>query len=92
MVQACNYSRLWVKPLFSYYNGGSQKLTFVEDENIISNDEELAKTFSQFFVASVKSLNINENKDLLNPTQNLTGPADIALKKFENYPSILDIK
>ena len=45
-----------------------------------------------FFVEFVKSLNINENKALLNPTGNLTDPVDIALKKFENHPSILDIK
>ena len=39
--------RFWniVKQLFSNYNGGSQKITLVKDENIISNDEELAKTF-----------------------------------------------
>ena len=54
--------------------------------------EELAKTFNTFFVQSVKSMNINENKALLNTTGNLTDPVDIALKKFENHPSILDIK
>ena len=86
--------RFWntVKPLFSNYNGGSQKITLIEDENIISNDEELAKTFNQFFVESVKSLNINENKALLNPIEILTDPVDIVIKKFENHPSILEIK
>ena len=29
---------------------------------------------------------------MLNSTGNLTDPVDIALKKFENHPSILDIK
>ena len=86
--------RFWntVKPLFSNYNGGSKKITLREGENIISNYEELAKTFNTFFVQSVKSMNINENKALLNTTGNLTDPVDIALKKFENHPSILDIK
>ena len=37
-------------------------------------------------------MNINENKALLNPTENLIDPVDIALKKFESHPSILDIK
>ena len=60
--------------------------------NIVSNDKEIAKIFNHFFVESVKSLNINENKALLNPIDNLTDPVDIALKKFESHPNILDIK
>ena len=80
-----------VKPLFSNY-GGSRKITLIEDENIITSDEELAKTFNHYFVESVRSLNIHENKALLNPTENLTDPVAIAITKFENHPSIIDIK
>ena len=80
-----------VKPLFSNY-GGPQKITLIEDENIITSDEELAKTFNHYFVESVRSLGIHENKALLNPTENLTDPVDIAITKFENHPSIIDIK
>ena len=48
--------RFWnaVQLLFSNYNCGLQKICLVEDENIILNDEEHAKTFNQFFVESVK--------------------------------------
>ena len=42
-----------VKPLFSTYGGGSQKITLVKDDNIISNDEEVAETFNKFFIDSV---------------------------------------
>ena len=80
-----------VKPLFSNY-GESRTITLIEDENIISNDEELAKTLNHFFIDSVKLLGTNENKALLTSTVNLTDPVDIALKKYENHPSILDIK
>ena len=52
----------------------------------------LPKYSINFFVESVKSLNINENKALLNPIGNLTNPVDIELKKFESHPSIPDIK
>ena len=78
--------------LSTFYNGGSQKITLVDDEKIISNDEEVTKTFNLFFANSVKSLNIAENKALLNRTDDLTNPVDIALKKFEIHPSIIDIK
>ena len=37
-------------------------------------------------------MNINENKALLNPIDNLTDPVNIALKKFESHHSILGIK
>ena len=37
-------------------------------------------------------MNINENKALLNPIDNLTDPVDIALKQSESHPRILDIK
>ena len=81
-----------VKPLFSNYNGGSQKITLVENDEVISNDKTLATIFNEFFVDSVKSLNLSENNSILNPTAHLTDPVEIALKKFESHPSILDIK
>ena len=86
--------RFWntMKPLFSNFGGGSQKITLVKDDKIISNDKEVAETFNKFFANSVHSLNISENKALLNATEDLTDPVKIALKKFEFHPSILEIK
>ena len=45
-----------------------------------------------FFLPIPQSLNIAENNALLNRTDDLTNPVDIALKKFKNHPSIIDIK
>ena len=81
-----------VKPLFSNSTGGSQKIILVNGKEIISNDEEIAKTFNDFFIDSVKSMNINGNNDVLTDVEGLTDTVDIALKKFECHPSILDIK
>ena len=85
--------KIWntVKPLFSNSNGGSQKITLVNGDQIISNDDEIAKTFNEFFIDSVKSLNINGNVDIINNVGNLSDPIAIALKKFECHPSIIDI-
>ena len=40
----------------------------------------------------VKSLNITVNNASLYRTDDLTNPVEIALKKYENPPSIIDIK
>ena len=81
-----------VKPLFSNHGGVSQKITLVMDDKIISDDKEVAETFNSFFINSVESLDIVENNALLTFTGDLTDPVKIALKKFENHPSIIDIK
>ena len=80
------------KPLFSNTGGGSQKITLVKNDKIISSDKEVADTFNEFFKNSVESLNISENRYLINDTGNLDDPVEIAIKKFENHPSIIDIK
>ena len=81
-----------MKPLFSHSNGGSQKISLVKDGNVISNDEEVANAFNNFFYNSVKSLNMTVNRSILNDTGNLIDPVKIALKKFESHPSIISIK
>ena len=81
-----------VKPLFSNFNGGSQKITLIEDDKIISNDEDIARIFNNYFVESVKSLDLSENNAILNHTENLTDPVEIALHKFKCHPSIIEIK
>ena len=80
-----------VKPLFSNKGDNTQNITIVKDK-IIADDLEVAETFNQFFKESVKSLNINENKILQNDTGSLSDNVEIALKKFENHPSINNIK
>ena len=86
-------NKFWntVKPLFSNCGGGFQKITLVKDGNIISDDGELAQTFNDFFKSAVDSLDIPENRVLLNDTGELTSPVKVALKKFEVHPSIIDI-
>ena len=41
---------------------------------------------------TVYSLELNENKFLLTDTEDLDDPVDIAIKKFQTQPSILNIK
>ena len=81
-----------VKPLFSNSVSGKQKITLVENNELITEDTEVAEKFNKYFIATVSSLAITENKDLLTDHTDINDPVEKAIKKFENHPSILDIK
>ena len=53
-------------------------LTLIEKSKIISKDAEVAEPFNKFFIKSVVSLDLEENKSLLNVTVDLIGPAKLA--------------
>ena len=81
-----------LKPFFSEKGKKQQKITLVKDNDIISEDAQVAETLNSFFENAVKSLNIKENEYLINPTGNKDNPIDNAIEKFESHPSILKIK
>ena len=81
-----------VKPLFSKSGQGKQKITLVENNDIITEDKEIAEKFNKYFITTVSSLGITDNKALLTDDSNINDPVGKAIKKFENHPSILDIK
>ena len=64
----------------------------IEDETIISNDDEVAETMNEFFVSVTDSLGIKESSGYENATEGITDPIDKAVHKFSNHPSILKIK
>ena len=65
----------------------------VEKTNqIISDDFVLFKQFRTFFEDAVRSLNVEPNEYYLSDTENLSNPVEIAIKKFENHPSVQAIK
>ena len=47
-----------VKPLFSKSGMGKQKITLVENNDIITEDKEIAEKFNNYFITSVSSLAI----------------------------------
>ena len=57
-----------------------------------TEDKEVAMILNQYFSAAVNSIDIIENKSLLTETKNLEDPIEMAIKKFENHPSVLSIK
>ena len=49
-----------MKPLLSGGNG-AQKITPVENDEIISDDKKIAETFNDFFIQAVSNLDLKEN-------------------------------
>ena len=87
-----------VKPLFNDKAMSTDSITLIENNKIISGDQEVAEIFNSYFSNAVKSLNIEnyehysfdeyflckekENEDLILR----------AIEKYENHPSITKIK
>ena len=77
---------MWQRSIF-YCN----KITLIESEAIITDDEKVAETLNSFFSNAPGNLDM-KNHYLLCHTEGLTDPIDIALKRFEQHPSILKIR
>ena len=52
----------------------------------------MSEEFSTFFEDAVRSPNVEPDEYFLSDTENLSNPADIAIRKFENHPSVQAIK
>ena len=77
--------------LFSNKIKFKERITLIENENIISNDKKVTETFHEFFSNVVKTLNVSQNPYLISGTSQ-TDPVLQSIDKFPKYPSILNIK
>ena len=64
----------------------------IENENIISKDDQLANTFNNFFSNAVKQLDVQIPSALTSDTNQLINPIKKAVNKFKNHTSILKMK
>ena len=84
---------LWFTvPLLSSKGKSSQKITLVENDEILADDAQIADKFSKYFIETVSSLGIEDNKSLLNNVDDLDDPVQKAIHKFKDHPSICEIK
>ena len=81
-----------IKPFLPEKSKVTSKIKLKDKNKIISNDDKVAEEFSTFFENVVKSLNIKPRNLSLGNTTNLSDPVEIAIKKFENHPSIQEIR
>ena len=68
------------------------QISIEKNNRIISDDFVLSEEFSTFFEDAVRSLNVEPNEYFLCDMENLNNPVDIAIRKFENHPSVQAIK
>ena len=81
-----------VKPLFSDKHNVQQKIVLIEDEELISNDIEIAEKINDFFINTVTNLNIQDHFVGSDCFNDIKTNVEIAIEKFKNHPSILKIK
>ena len=77
-----------IKPFLSEKIKATSKIKLKDQDKIIFNDDKVAEEFSTFFENAVKSLNIKPRNLSLEDTTNLSNPVEIAIKKFQNHPSV----
>ena len=63
----------------------------VEKGDIISDESKVANSFSSFFENAIRPLGMNAN-EYSQENYDLKNPVEIAIKKFEQHPSINLIK
>ena len=82
-----------MKPFFGDKNCGiRERITLVENGELIDDDKLVAESFNAFFSESVSGLGIMESKLLLNPVENSDVGIDKCIKMYETHPSIINIK
>ena len=79
------------KVFLSDKDKSSEKLILVEDNNIITDDDELAKIFNYYFSNLATSLDIKSwpNPETLDLNED---PVSYAIRKYANHPSINKIR
>ena len=77
-------------PFISSKASSLSRITLIENEAIISDDQKVAENFSKFFVKAVDKLNVKKLKNISH-IDGLSDPVEIAIKKYENHPSIIVI-
>ena len=78
-----------VKPFLSEKNKSREKITLVKNEEVISDDVEVANTLNNYFSNVVKNLKIPEKFVTDSLPQSLSGHSTLnAILKYKNHPSI----
>ena len=84
-----------VKPLFSGKNKSQTSITLIENENIVSQKEEVAEILNTYFIESVQNLEIEKFADDSVERAQLEDRDEVIeniLEKYKSHPSILKIK
>ena len=82
-----------MKPFLSEKCTYASKIYLIHNDNVISDDQELADTFNNFFEHTADNLGIQEYQSDHNIDINsiLDDPIDYAIAKYKNHPGIIMI-
>ena len=65
----------------------------IEKNNLVISDKsDLSEELSTLFEDAGRSVNVKPDSYYLNDTENLNDPVEIAIRRFENHPSVQAIK
>ena len=90
----CDNKKFWgvVKPVLSNKVMSSEKITLVENDDILENDKRAATVFNNFFSNIITNLGIPQYIEEEPISQNIDDPLMKAIVKYRNHPSIVAIK
>ena len=81
------------QPFFWNKGDRSSNILFIEDNELLQDDQKIADELNTFFKNAVSNLNVNENTHIINHDScNFSDPVDKAICKYKFHLSILLIK
>ena len=94
MTDVLDSKKFWktMGPFLSDKNTVFSQISIEKNNRIISDDFVLSEEFSTFFEDAVRSLIVEPDEYYLSDTENLSNLVEIAIRKFENHPSVQAIK
>ena len=72
-------------------NARSNKITLVEDNSILENNDKIAETFNNFFTSAVSNLNIILFVDSSVEIDDIEHPILRIIEQYKNHPSVVTI-
>jgi hypothetical protein len=86
----------YIKPLFSGKSKSKSKITLINGEEIISDEQKVAETLNNYFIEAVQNLDIKKFYDIEEDTDdsnmNSEQKVNQILKRYESHPSVVMIK
>ena len=79
-------------PFLSNKNTVFSQVSMEKNNQTVSDNFDLFEEFSAFFEDAVRSLNVDPDEYYQSDTENWSNPVEIAIRKFENHPSVQAIK
>ena len=89
-----DHKNFWknVNPIFSNKSKMQDKIMLVEDNQIITEDGQIAEIMNMFYKNAVENLAIEQNIGFEQSIEGIEDSIEAAIHKFEYHPSIIKIK